>query len=158
MIANRKTEFEERVSRDDFLSAMTRIREQKTHASEYSGAAGQITRNEIEMKGLNRKALALHLQLGKLDQPARVEVLRSLLQYEDYAGTFDQVDAFDDIGTLAGRIVNRIPNPLSEGGEFDAADPARTEGAGEGEAEAAAPKGRRRRSAGSAALDSLATH
>ena len=112
IIPNRKTEFEERVSRDDFLSAMTRIREQKTHASEYSGAAGQITRNEIEMKGLNRKALALHLQLGKLDQPARVEVLRSLLQYEDYAGTFDQVDAFDDIGTLAGRIVSRIPEPV----------------------------------------------
>src|SRR5215210_3724982 len=150
MIPNRKTEFEERVSRDDFLSAMIRIREQKTHASEYSGAAGQITRNEIELKGLNRKALALHLQLGKLDMPARVEVLRSLLQYEDYAGTFDQVDAFDDIGTLAGRIVSRMPNPLSEPGEFEAADPARVEGGGDGEAEveAAAPRGRRRRSAG----------
>ena len=94
MNANRKTEFEERISREDFIGAIRRIREQKTHASEYSGAAGQITRNEIELKGLNRKALALHLQLGKLDQPARVEVLRSLLQYEDYAGTFDQVDAF----------------------------------------------------------------
>src|SRR3978361_1577420 len=142
MIPNRKTEFEERVSKDDFLSAMIRIREQKTHASEYSGAAGQITRNEIELKGLNRKALALHLQLGKLDLPARVEVLGSLLPYEDSAGPFEQIDAF---GTLAGRIVSRMPNPLAAPpeDEFDAAAP-EPDPTG---AAAEAPKGRRRRRA-----------
>ena len=154
MIANRKTEFEERISRDDFIGVIRRIREQKEHASEYSGAAGQITRNEIELKGLNRKALALHLQLGKLDLPARVEVLRALLQYEDYAGTFEQIDAFDDIGTLAGRIVSRMPNPLAAPPEdaFDAAAPTNEpDDAGD----AAAPAKGRRRSAGAAALDSL---
>jgi hypothetical protein len=146
MTVRRKTEFEERCNPEDFNSAVRRIQDQRQNASEYAGAAGQLTKNEIELKGLNRKAFGWHLQLCKMDSVTRIEVVRNLLQYEHCAGTFDQMDAFDDLGELAQRIVDRLPAP------GEAAAPERV--ASDAPVVSAGGPGRRKRAA-AAALDAL---
>ena len=110
-----QTEFEQRVSQQDFVKVTTEMLRIKSNASEYVGQLGQYKRNQTERLGLNGTALAIHLRLKNMEPVKRRDIVRSLLQYELYDGGFDQMEAFDDTTILLERILEKIDEAASAG-------------------------------------------
>lgn len=95
------------VDPDDLKRAVGEILRQKESAAEYVGLAGQATKQAIERLNLDRKALGVIVALKKADDEKRQATLRSIIQYADAMGFFDQMDAFGDLSELMGEIAAR---------------------------------------------------
>lgn len=83
------------------------ILRQKDNASEYSGLAGKATQMAIEKHSLDRRALGIIVSLKRADEQKRQTTLRSIFEYADKMGFFDQIDAFDDLLDTMKGIIDR---------------------------------------------------
>lgn len=98
----------------DFQRDIGEINRQKGHASEYSGAAGKLTREAIDKHHLERSAFAFIMRVSKMDPVKRHDAIRSVFTQIEAAGFLDQVDAFsdlvDELQGIVTRMKSRTPN------------------------------------------------
>jgi hypothetical protein len=105
-MTDQKTEFEQKVNKDDFAKVVDQCHRIKENAQEYVGQLGNYRRNQVERLGLNNQAFSKHLALDKLEPVKRMDFYRSILQYGLARGHFDQLDAFDDFNTVLENILD----------------------------------------------------
>lgn len=103
------------VTAEDLKRVINDISKNKSQASNYAGLAGKATQSAVEQYGLEKTALTFTRRLNDMEAGKRQSVLRSLVDYADKLGHFDQIDAFDDLIPILKRIVDRAHN--SRGGE-----------------------------------------
>lgn len=92
----------------DLKKVLGEISRQKKLASEYAGNAGKATQNAVETHGLEKTALTFTRRLNDMETGKRGGVVRSVIEYFDKAGFFDQIDAFDDVIETMRSIVARV--------------------------------------------------
>lgn len=104
----------------DFQRDMAEINRQKSNASEYTGAAGKLTREAIDRHHLERAAFSFVMRVSKMDAAKRQEAIRSVFNQIEAAGFLDQVDAFNDLTADLNRILEKLegrePKPAKADG------------------------------------------
>lgn len=85
------------VPADKFRSLIADINRAKDAASEASGLAGQKTQQACETHGLEKTAFTFTARLERMEPAKRGGIVRSMFEYFNKAGFFDQIDAFDDL-------------------------------------------------------------
>ena len=98
------------VTTEDLRRVVADISKNKTQASNYAGLAGKATQSAVEQYGLEKTALTFVRRLNDMEEGKRQSVLRSLVDYSNKLGFFDQIDAFDDLLATLEEIVSRTHN------------------------------------------------
>jgi uncharacterized protein (UPF0335 family) len=103
------------------------VEKAKAEGSAANGEAGQLIKQAMDDLGLDRKAFNFVLGLRKSEETKRQGTLRGLIEYAHKAGMFDQVDAFDDLGTrleeIAADIKKRREDRDPDAAAFDQGQP-----------------------------------
>lgn len=99
------------IAEKDLKRVVKDIIRHKQNASENAGLAGKATSQAVEQYSLDPKALGIVVGLVKKNDLAKaMGTLRSIVDYADKAGLFDQIDAFDDVHEIFERISKRGKN------------------------------------------------
>ena len=91
----------------DLRKLINDVNKHKRLASESNGMAGKATAMAVEANGLDKGAFTLCCRLDKREPPKRQGFLRSMLDYAEKLGFFDEIDAFDDTVPILEGIVAR---------------------------------------------------
>lgn len=91
----------------DLRKLINDVNKHKRLASESNGMAGKATAMAVEANGLDKGAFTLCCRLDKMEPPKRQGFLRSMLDYAEKLGFFDEIDAFDDTVPILEGIVAR---------------------------------------------------
>lgn len=99
------------VSAGDLKRVVKTINASKEKAAEFVGQAGQATKQAVEDYNLDKKALTFVAGLARKEPSQQQATLRSVIDYADKCGMFDQIGMFDDLIPVLEGIVARANQP-----------------------------------------------
>lgn len=96
------------LTRDRLVQIASEADRQRDLAAEYQGQHGGVIRNAVEQYGLDRKAFGFTRAVLKMEAVKQRATIAASLEYLEWLGAFDQIDAFDDLVDRLDGLLTRI--------------------------------------------------